>query len=500
MNWFVRNVLVLHVLALVMAFSWIQGGTRAELLLPVIPWLAALTLQFLIVFPQAKNTETVMDARERVWRAMRRDPLVYLALILFALLIIPLFNVAPPPVFDEAAQRWVNAPPPITWLPFCILPDEHAVLLLWFPPALIAALSARHGLLKRGKRLLLELICWNGAVLAAIGFAQVFTKTKELLWFVPLESQFFSTFGYPNFAGAFFTLIFAISAGLWMYEATLFMQSEAVAITQSERNFFVKHRMFAAMMLNFIAALATLSRAAILLSTLVFIVLGLYLLLFVWKRVARSAKIKIVASIVSLLMLVAAALTLFDLKEFKGEIRTLSYDAVVSRVTGGAYYHVRVAQDIYHDYPVFGVGGWGYPLYQLQYMSADDIKKMQVTGGANVHNDTWQFLAEQGYVGFGLLLACVLALLAPLWLSLFQLLRNASRLSKTDIDRNSPAAHWLYCIPLPLIAVFVGTAATVCHSLGDLPFRNPAVLTVWVLALACVPGWLPLVRRHRSAS
>ncbi|MDD2599415.1 MAG: hypothetical protein PHO37_09335, partial [Kiritimatiellae bacterium] len=145
----------------------------------------------------------------------------------------------------------------------------------------------------------------------------------------------------------------------------------------------------------------------------------------------------------------------------------------------------------------WGGGGGGYPIYQLQYMSPDEIKGMQITGGANVHNDTWQFLAEQGYVGYGMLLACVLALLTPLWVSLFQLIQNALRLSKQDVDRNSPSAHWLYCIPLPLIAVFVGTAATVCHSLGDLPFRNPAVLTVWVLALACAPGWLPLVRRSR---
>lgn len=134
MNWFVRNVLVLHVLAMVVAFSWIQGGTRAELLVPVIPWLAALTLQFLLVFPQAKNTETLMDARERVWHGLRRDPLLYLSLLLLVLLIIPLFNVAPPPVFDAATQRWTNTPPPIDWLPFCVLPDQHAVLLMWFPP------------------------------------------------------------------------------------------------------------------------------------------------------------------------------------------------------------------------------------------------------------------------------------------------------------------------------------------------------------------------------
>ncbi len=495
MNWFVRNVLVLHVLALVVAFSWIHGGTRPDLLMPVIPWLTAFALQCLIVFPQAKSTETLMEARERVWASLRRDPLLYFALILLALLVIPLFNVAAPPVFDESAQRWVNSVPPMEWLPFCVAADQHAVLLLWFPPALVAALAARHGLLKRGQRLLLELLCWNGTVLAVIGFAQVFSGTKDLLWFVPLESQFFSTFGYPNFAGAFFALVFAVSAGLWMYESTLFMHSEQVAITQTEKNFFIKHRMLAPTALNFVAALATLSRAAILLAVLVCAALCVYMILFVWSRVSKEARIKIFASIVAAIALAAVSLMLFQFKGFKGELRTLTYAAVVERVSGSGYYHVRVAQDIYRDYPVFGVGGWGYPHYKMQYMTAEDLKHMQITGGVNVHNDTWQFLAEQGYIGFGTLLACVLALLAPLWLGIYRLIRNALRLSKIDVDKNSPAAHWFYCIPPPLIAVFVGTAATVCHSLGDLPFRNPAVLTVWVLALACVPGWMPLVRR-----
>ena len=38
MNFFLRNILLLHILLLVIGFSWIHGGTRPELLLPVIPW------------------------------------------------------------------------------------------------------------------------------------------------------------------------------------------------------------------------------------------------------------------------------------------------------------------------------------------------------------------------------------------------------------------------------------------------------------------------------
>ncbi|MFO7938043.1 MAG: O-antigen ligase family protein [Kiritimatiellia bacterium] len=499
MNWFIRNALVVNIFALVAAFSWIHGGTRPDHLMKVIPWLTFFALQVLIVFPQAKSTEDLIEARRRVWRSLRCDPLTWIALVFFVVLLIPLFNVAGAPVFDEAAQRWINPDPAkfITWLPSCVKPDQHAVLLLWFPPALTAALGARHGLLKRGKRLLLEMTCWNGAVLAVVGFAQVWSGTKSLLWFVPLESHFFSTFGYPNFAGAFFTLVFALSAGLWAFDATLFMQSEQVATLQSEKNVFVKHRMFLVAVLTFFAALATLSRAAILLSVAVAFTFSIYMLLFVWNRISQGARVKLFALVFAVLAVLTVSLMAFKFSAFKNELGTISPDAIVKRVTGVGYYHVRVAKEIHDDHQLFGVGGWGYPHYQMQYMTPGDLKRMQIKGGINVHNDARQFLAEQGYVGFGLMLACFFFLAGPLWVSVYKLIRNSFKIARVDTDNNSPAGHWFYCIPPPLVAVFIGTTATIVHSTGDLPFRNPAVLIVWVLAFTCVPGWIPLLKGKR---
>ena len=69
MNFFLRNILLLHILLLVIGFSWIHGGTRPDLLMPVIPWLTVFVLEYLLVFPQAKSSETLAEARSRVWRA-----------------------------------------------------------------------------------------------------------------------------------------------------------------------------------------------------------------------------------------------------------------------------------------------------------------------------------------------------------------------------------------------------------------------------------------------
>lgn len=498
MNFFARNILLVHLFALVLAFSWIHGGTRPDLLVSVIPWLTVILLEWLLVFPQAKSTETLAESRQRVWRSLARDPLTYVAAVLTALLFVPLFNVAGAPFFDAAKQQWVSPRPPVTWLPYCVDPAQHAVLLLWFPPVLVAALAAKHGLLKKGKRILLEGICWNGAMLALLGFGQLAAGSQKLLGLTPMDSYFFSTFGYPNFAGAFFTLIGALSAGLWFFQVTeeAGLTPAFLPSSDEEPSVFATHRMLLPTVLAFGGAFASLSRAAILLSTLVLLLLTGYMLAYVWKRVAAATQVVIISVIGAVALALGVSLMVFKLDSLKREIRSITPSAVIERVTGRGYYHTRVAKEIFRDHPAFGVGGWGYPHYLQQYLSEEETKHMQIQGGANVHNDSLQFLAEQGVVGYGLLLLGVLVLQIPL-------VAQAWRLIKIVPTQDAPRdalkpKGWLQCVPPPLIAVWVGTGATVCHSFGDLPFRAPSVLIIWVLALVCVSGWLPTPRKAKK--
>jgi hypothetical protein len=493
MNWFARNVLLAHLVAFVVVLGWVHGGTRSDLLAPVIPWMTLMMIEWLLVFPQAKSTETLAESRRRVWRALGRDPLLYAALALTALLIIPLFNVAYPPSFDTATQQWLFPKPPVTWLPYSVNPDHHAVLLLWFPPALTAALAVKHGLLKKGKRLLLEAVCWNGAALAVLGFVQLATGTQSLLWLTPMGSYFFSSFGYPNFAGAFFTLHAALAFGLWFQHATeeagLSPYKEAA---EDERSVFVLHRLLVPGVLCFLGAIASLSRAAILLSVLVLLLLILYMLVFVWGRVSAGTRVTLVSIVGAVVLSAVVVLLVFKLDRLMTEVRQITPTAVWERVTGSGYYHARIAKAIFRDHPVFGVGGWGYPRYLHAYLTPEDEKRLQIEGGANVHNDSLQFLAEQGVVGYGLMMACVLFLTVPLCWQAWRLCRL--KMPAGGPGESGAAKGWLSRVPPPLVAVWIGTGATVCHSLGDLPFRAPSVLAVWVLALACVPGWLPVLR------
>ena len=493
MIFFIRNVLFLHILLLVLAFSWIHGGTRPDLLLPVIPWLTFFMLEFLLVFPQAKSTETLSEARRRVWRSLVRDPLLYLFVALTVLLVFPFFNVAGEPEFNVITDEWRIPQPPMPRLPFCVDMYEHAVLLLWFIPALLAALSAKHGLLKKGKRLLLECFCWNGAVLALFGFIQLMTGAKSVYWGDEKFSYFFSTFGYPNFAGAFFTLLFAISVGLWFGGASagFIGPSMSGSVLTNEVSQKKAHWMLFPMAMNFTAAIASLSRAAILLCVLIFLVLVAYMFVGVWQKVMTSGRVKLITAVIMMLVLGGLCFTVFAPDSLRAELTTITSDAVTERVSGRGQYHARVAKDIFQAYPVFGVGGWGYQHYVLTYLTADERKRMQIDGGANVHNDTLQFLAEQGAVGFGFLVLCMLSLVVPL---LWQSVKINRALAQTERGAAFSKPAFLYRLPPEAVTVFVGTVATIGHSLGDLPFRAPAVLVVWVLAFVCAKGYFPIVR------
>jgi hypothetical protein len=449
-------------------------------------------MEFLLIFPQARSTETLSEARTRVWRALVRDPLLYAALSLTVVLVIPLYNVAGAPVFDEVLKQWHNPTPPIAWLPFCVKANEHAVLLLWFPPVLVAALAAKHGMLKKGKRLLLEILCWNGAALALLGFAQQMADAKSIYWGKEPFSYFFSTFGYPNFAGAFFTLLFALSSGLWFGRASAHVIGPHAdnGPQLDEESFVGRHYLLVAVLLNFGAAIASLSRAAILLCAVAFLVLSVYMILGVWQKAEAGGRAKVLTTVVLTLFVVGLSFTVFAPKALKTELLSITPGAVVDRVSGRIYYHARVAQEILHDHRAFGVGGWGYPHCLMQYLKPEEIPRMQIEGGANVHNDSLQFLAEQGWVGYGLLLACVSLLVVPLFRQAVSLCRATE-----VVDMKPPKPAWLYRLPAPLVGVFVGTSATVCHSLGDLPFRDPAILIIWVLAFVCASGFLPAARK-----
>ncbi len=498
MSFLLDNFAPFAVAAVASAVAWMFGGTRGGLLIPVVPWLSVLLVEVLFCFPQRRPDETSYEARARVWHALKRDPVAWIALGLFVLLLIPFVNNGLCPVCDvKRLAEGLSADPPVPILPFCVDRIDHLNVVLWFALALPSLLVVRHALTRHGKRLALELIVWNGTALAALGFLQGALGAPGPLWSTASGTgsvgDFFSTFGYPNMAGDYFTTLFGLALALWRRNLDDLrdahrMKDISSAAAPRPRMFWTKHYFLIPAVVFFYAALNTLSRAAILLVTLSAVVFFAHSFVSFVAHKRKADRVRAGAWTALGLGVVIFLSCLFAPKGLQREVNTLGTTEVLDRVTGRSQYHVRVATEIWKDHVLFGCGGWGYIHFCIPKMTPAERRQIQVVGGINVHNDYLQFLAEHGLVGFGALVALVLLLLWPVGQA-WRLLAREARF-KTGRDA-PPKPVQVFALPAPAFFVLVTVACTLIHAFGDCPLRSPAVLTLFFVSLAAIPGFLP---------
>ncbi|MEI8242620.1 MAG: O-antigen ligase family protein [bacterium] len=465
-----RYWVVAHIAWLAAFLAWVHGGARVELLAAV-PWLLLAVLEMTLLLPPVRKSETPDTARRRVWRALVRDPLLYVGGALCLLLLFQFLNGGRKLEFDLASNAWSFSPPPVDWGPFCINPDEARQALVWFMPAFVAALGVRHGTTRRGKLVLLRALVANGALLSLCGMIQFGTGSRDLFWTTAATEHAFASFSYANHAGAFFTLLFAIGMGLFV---------QALLATEERRH---APWLGAALLLLAAGALLSLSRSAIFLVMALLLGGGCYAMRHAWKRIEVGVRLKALAVFI-LVLAFGAAVLFFAAPDnpVLREIRTVPWDKLGEETFGARWQQTVSAWHIWREHPWFGVGSGGF--HQYVCLELDEARRACLhRGGIHVHHDAVQFLTEYGVVGFGLMLGAVAVLLAPV----IQRLRVAHL---THVDGWTGERWLLFCVSPLTILILAGAAVTCLQSWIDLPFRSPAILVTWCIALACAPAFL----------
>ncbi len=469
-----RLAVMLHVAFLAIYLAWARGGTVVGLYSPM-PWLALGLLEMVILFPAVRRGETDGMARIRTLRSMLRDPVLYLGVALLAFLAFQYLNSPRTLAYDVETGLWSYSPPPLPGWPFSVAPLESRQLLYWFGVAYAAILAVRHGLSKRAKLTLLRVLVLNGALLALFGIAQMASGTTRVFWHTPLAVQFFASFGYPNHAGAFFTLLFALSGGLLLH---------AMSDHESTRHVWW---LAVCLVLNLLGATLSLSRAGILLSWTVLIVGVCYGMSYLWPLISGAAKLRtMVFAAVSIGMAAFFFFVAYPQNPVRRELATLDSWKTIPGVMWGSDRKIlaETAWRIWKDYPWSGVGGWGFRRYVGLYLDPSQWEDLRSNGRANVHNDFMQFLCEHGTIGAGLMLGTIFVLLVPV----FYRLGGVMRAPPGDEPVDRPFLHRVSPV---VLAILLGTTCTVIHSMIDLPFRSPAILVTWVICLATMPALLP---------
>jgi hypothetical protein len=471
---------VAHIFLLATFLVWVHGGANPTHL-SVVPWLCFGTLEMMFLLPPLRKNETLEAARRRTVHETVRDPILWLAGGMMLYLLLQTLNGGCELVYNSETDAWAYSQPPLRGMPYCIVPSEARPMLYWILAAFVAVLAVRHGTTKRAKLYLLRLLVANGAALSLFGMVRVIAGATHLFGLKPSPEYFFATFSYANHAGAFFTLLFVINGGL-------FLQA---ALDVDER---VHTRwLLATLILNFIGAMFSLGRASILFSWTMVFVGGAFSLVYAWPRLNLSERMRTsILGAVSVAMATLFFFFVYPQNRVREELSTIEWGGFFSRLFGDRWLQTTTALRIWEDHPWFGVGGMGYRHYVGQYLEKEKWPLLH-RGTENVYNDSVQFLCEHGAIGFSLLLAAVLLLLLPLIQRLL-LARHAGR-DRWDGDR------WLLFRVSPItLAILAATAITFLHSLIDIPFRSPAVLITWSLALACAPAFLPIRADSRVTS
>lgn len=562
MRFIYDNVVAIQVALVCSLFAWLYGGTLPSTLLPTMPWMLAILAEVLICFPQRHAGETTYEARARVWRRLGRDPLTWVCLGFTAMLIIPFFNKGLCLSCDYPAIAFDGKPaePPIAFIPFCVNRAEHLTVVLWFVPALTAMLAVKHALLKRGKRMMLTLVVWNGVILALVGMLQYVTGAKAPLWGDPegATAYFFSTFGYPNMAGDYFFLLFGLSVALWRWnveaERKAAVQGGGSVTLHGHKAFWRQHLLLVPSFILFIGALMTLSRMAMGVVSLLAVVFYIHTTVSFLARMKKAQRVK--GLFVNLVILVVLATLVYAFKKGELKIRksgSSGESAPVAEVDSTVAADGKATSEQNTDREFIA------KYTSEEYQSLNEEEKLwettienarreserislvdgldRATGHGNQHvaialrvwkdhpffgcggwgyrhfsvdkmtDDEFDHMQTVGGVNVHNDYLQFLAEHGAVGLILFflvigLLLWPVFRIWRKMIEAvrflkaQPPKPIAIFALPAPVFCILVTVLMTMLHALIDCPLRSPAVLTLFFVSMAALDGFLPHVKEQ----
>jgi hypothetical protein len=243
----------------------------------------------------------------------------------------------------------------------------------------------------RLRRLLLVVVI-NASLVALEGIIQRAAGTPKLLFFqktaVNAEAAAqFGPYAYRSNAAQFFNLVWPVALGFWLH-----LQSRVGSGSKTNRH----HWLLPCVILIFAAAIVTTSRGGL--------ATALFQMLLCSALVLASRKFQWRARGVVLLAFAVgvSAAIYYGGNQIAARLRASAADPL-----SGRDQTYKLAEGMARDYPVFGVGPGAFSsVFQLYRNSPQDYWPGQL------HNDWLEYRITLGWVGFGLLLAAGVILLA----------------------------------------------------------------------------------------
>lgn len=439
-----EKVLVVFTAITVIYPGWFYNNGHVDYADPL-PYFSVGLLSLLLISPAFDKRDICTNLI-----SILKDPVFYLGFFLLTFVAVQYINSGAVRTFMDG--KVIFSPLKFPDLPFSVNEISARRMVYWGGTGLSVILTVRHGLSYKSRLKLLRLLLINGFILAVFGFVQHYSGTDKMFWLHDNKGDYvFSTFGYENFGGAFFTLMTTIVCGAIIH----------YFFKKTEKKPWKISLLFALLPVFSLAIFLCHTRFAYLELIGIFAVFAFELFWVILKKVGRTPA----AAVFMIVLAVGVGSASFvqksdhyvadDLRVFFDGTERLKHEFQART------WQWEAAVKIWRDYLIFGNGHDSARYIQTLYLPDNYYQLSKAKGKANTHNDFLQYLSELGIVGMSLLFAVFILLI--------------SQACSNKFWRNRLL---LWCA--------LGIFLNAFHALIDLPYRNCLIVLTTAAVLAII--------------
>ena len=445
-------------------------------------WFAAGLIEITLLFPSARKGEEVYDARRRVRISILKDPIFLTGAVAFLFLLLQTLNGPRVLVYDRAAGAWVFSPARIRDFPACVNQLASVQGLFWNILVIPAVLVVRDGLGKRGRLLTLKLFVMVSALVSLYGL---------IVYDPRAVAPNFANFPDAITAGVYFFMHFCVACALYTTE-----------VGMEIRDRFQCYALFAACLLTLAGALYSLSCLTIALAAGALVIVGIYCMVYLSRRLSTAEKMRMTATGLILIGLVAFLHVVgYPQNRIHGcTEKILSGAWTTPEEQADREVRENVAGRMFRANIIHGVGTWGYADANCfgKYTRDDEWTSLEDPNSTPplCGNDSLQALAEYGIVGFLLVVAPFLILFVESLVRLFGEFRPKGHKTSDSSSSENESHPFTDRITPVALAILIAVGATFAVSFRFSVFRQPLNLLSWAVFFSVFPT---LIRRQTSA-
>ncbi len=473
----------LHLAFIACYLACVRIGPDSVLEYLPLAWFVAGLVEITLLFPTARKGEEVYDARRRVRISILKDPIFLTGVLAFLFLLLQTLNGPRVLVYDRSGGSWIFSPARIRDFPACInqLASVHG--LFWNILIVPTMLVVRYGLGRKGRQLTLKLLVMVSALVALYG----------LIVYDPRAAAPRQFANFPNeiTAGVYFFMHFSVACALY-----------ATEVGMEIRDRFQCHALFAACLLTLAGALYSLSCLTIALTAGTLVIVGIYCMVYLSRRLSMAEKMRMTATGMILIGLVAFLHVVgYPQNRIHGcTEKIVSGNWTTPEEQADREVRMNVAGRMFRANMIHGVGTWGYADANCfgKYALDSEWESLQDsnTTPALCGNDSLQTLAEYGIVGFLLVIAPFLILVFDSLVRLVGEFRPKGRKPSNSSSSENESHPFTDRITPVALALLIGVVATFVVSFHFSVFRQPLNLFSWAVFFSVFPT---LIRKQASA-